>query len=397
MSIFNENGNYINLKDPLERMPYVMQEINMICNNYDYITEGINLNDIKNAIKKAWLKFKTFITDALRSIKIKINDNTNKLLRYIEKNKTKVDEILKDKDFGSYDTTNVQVLLQTYNKLDLDIIKKDNEDKSNTELLAIIRGKLTNRDDEPLSAENFTKKFIDFNQDRFMRIPNSSSLIKFIKDYQAMIKSIDTVIKKTEQDKILQTLNKDPNLDFTNGLISIYNTLLSYIIKRINNGIKEIISTFKGKNSSNLYDDDEEEEIKYNSIEDEQIAAIKNNVYSFKDIENPSEKVQLAAINKDPDMIKNINNPSEKVQLAAVNRNGHCIVFIKDPSEKVQLAAINSKFVNVIMQIKDPSEKVQLAAINKDPYDKRYIKNPTEKVKQLYKEKTGKDWDEENS
>ena len=251
MSIFNENGNYINLKDPLERMPYVMQEINMICTNYDYITEGA-LDNIKNAIKKAWLKFKTFIIDALRSIKIKISDNTNKLLKYIEKNKDKVDEILKGKSINSAEILNMETFLHHYNRFNLNEVMKDNEDKNNTELLAIIRGKLAGTN-EPIDAENFIEEFIYINAYSFVgikyKIPNSTVLIKRLKEYQNMIKSIDSAIKTTEQDKILEVLNKNPNLDFTNGIISIYNILLSNVIKTLNGGIKDIMNAFNGKNN----------------------------------------------------------------------------------------------------------------------------------------------------
>ena len=174
MSIFNENGNYINLKDPLERMPYVMNEINMICNNYDYITEGINLNDIKNAIKKAWLKFKTFIVDALRSIKIKINDNTNKLLRYIEKNKTKVDELLKDKHINNY------------NKF---LIELDNKQKSIDYLLEALKNT------RKIKANDEVKIYYDI-LNLYDGLANKSKKDEYILKCKEVKDSVDSLYKK---------------------------------------------------------------------------------------------------------------------------------------------------------------------------------------------------------
>ena len=37
MSIFNENGSYINIKDPLERIPYMLQEMNLIYEQFAFL------------------------------------------------------------------------------------------------------------------------------------------------------------------------------------------------------------------------------------------------------------------------------------------------------------------------------------------------------------------------
>ena len=56
----------------------------------------------------------------------------------------------------------------------------------------------------------------------------------------------------------------------------------------------------------------------YNSmLESEQLAAVKQNYYAIRYIENPSEKVQLAAVNQDGCAIKYIDNPTISVQMMA--------------------------------------------------------------------------------
>jgi hypothetical protein len=256
MSIFNENGNYINIKDPLERMPYVMQEINMICNNYDYITEGINLNDIKNAIKKAWLKFKTFIVDALRSIKIKLYDNTNKALRFLEQNRPKIAENIKDTGFRIPAFNIIQILFINYNVTVVSVpaIREENSDKSTTEILDIIRGKIVSEDSDPIKSTDFNldlimQKIEKDGHDTDLIINGMTPLSTVITQYKAGITNVDSLIRSFEQDKILLQVNKDPDLEFMNGLINIYSVFLSVLIKKLNEGIKVIMHLFKNKDN----------------------------------------------------------------------------------------------------------------------------------------------------
>ena len=74
--------------------------------------------------------------------------------------------------------------------------------------------------------------------------------------------------------------------------------------------------------------------------EEEQLEAVKRNVFSIQFIKNPSEKVKLAAVKCNGCSIKYITNPSEEVQLEAVKRNGYAIQFITNPSHEVQVEAI---------------------------------------------------------
>ena len=74
--------------------------------------------------------------------------------------------------------------------------------------------------------------------------------------------------------------------------------------------------------------------------------------------------------------IWDIEAPSEEEQMAAVQEDVFAIQYITNPSEAVQLAAVQEKGCT-IQYITSPSEAVQLAAVQKDGYAIRYIKNPS--------------------
>jgi len=114
--------------------------------------------------------------------------------------------------------------------------------------------------------------------------------------------------------------------------------------------------------------------------EEEQLEAVKRNVFSIQFIKNPSEEVQLESVKQNGYSIMCINNPSEKVQLESVKEDGYAIKYITNPSEEVQLAAVK-QYGCAIMNITNPSEKVKLEAIKQDVYAIKYITNPSEKVK----------------
>ena len=76
--------------------------------------------------------------------------------------------------------------------------------------------------------------------------------------------------------------------------------------------------------------------IKDISVEELQLAAVKQKGHAIQHITNPSEKVQLAAVKQDGYSLRYITNPSEELQLVAVEQNGHVIPFIINPSEKVK-------------------------------------------------------------
>jgi hypothetical protein len=78
-----------------------------------------------------------------------------------------------------------------------------------------------------------------------------------------------------------------------------------------------------------------------------------------------SEAVQLAAVRQDGWVIKYIEDQSEAVQLAAVRQNGYAIQHIRDPSEAVQLAAVRQN-AWLIGYIKSPSEMVKLVVMEQN-------------------------------
>jgi hypothetical protein len=119
--------------------------------------------------------------------------------------------------------------------------------------------------------------------------------------------------------------------------------------------------------------------IKKYSLEELQIAAVKQNGLSIQFIKNPSESIQLAAVKQNGLSIQFIKNPSESIQLAAVKQNVYAIQYIENPSESVQLAAVK-KYGYAIAHIKNPSESVQLAAVKQNGYAIAHIKNPSESV-----------------
>jgi hypothetical protein len=117
-----------------------------------------------------------------------------------------------------------------------------------------------------------------------------------------------------------------------------------------------------------------------NPSEEVQLAAVKQDGFAIEYIDNPSEEVQLAAVKQDGHAIQYIDNPSEELQLAAVKQNGNAIYWIDNPSEEVQLAAVNQNGF-AIGRIDNPSEEVQLAAVNQDELAIGWIENPSEKIK----------------
>lgn len=74
--------------------------------------------------------------------------------------------------------------------------------------------------------------------------------------------------------------------------------------------------------------------------EEEQLEAVKRNVFSIQSIKNPSERVQLESVKCNGLSIQSISNPSKEVQLAAVKEDGSSIQFITNPSHEVQVEAI---------------------------------------------------------
>jgi len=121
--------------------------------------------------------------------------------------------------------------------------------------------------------------------------------------------------------------------------------------------------------------------------EAQQIAAVRNMPWRFRQIQNPSEAVQIAAVETHDLLTKHIIDqgivPSEAVQLAAVRRRGSEIIEILKagivPSEAVQLAAVQHLGYAIKYILRAgivPSEAVQLAAVQQDGYAIRYINNP---------------------
>jgi hypothetical protein len=119
--------------------------------------------------------------------------------------------------------------------------------------------------------------------------------------------------------------------------------------------------------------------------EQEQMAAVRQDLGSIEYIKNPSEAVQLDAVRQNGRAIQYIKNPSEAVQLAAVQQDVWAIYHITNSSEAVQLAAVRQNG-RAIQYIKNPSEAVQLAAVQQDRWLIQYINNPTPKVLALAKQ-----------
>jgi hypothetical protein len=78
------------------------------------------------------------------------------------------------------------------------------------------------------------------------------------------------------------------------------------------------------------------------------------------------------AVKENPFSIRYIQNPSERVQLMTVKENPFSIYYIENPSERVQLTAVESK---------------NHSWLSEPGWVKKYIKNPTEKVIQLARSK----------
>jgi hypothetical protein len=110
-----------------------------------------------------------------------------------------------------------------------------------------------------------------------------------------------------------------------------------------------------------------------------QLAAVEQNGWAIKYIQDPSEAVQLASVQGDGFALQYIENPSEAVKIAAVRQNGWAIYYIRNPSEAVQLAAVRQDWY-AIQHIENPSEAVQIAAVRQNCWAIQYIKNPSEAV-----------------
>ncbi len=67
-----------------------------------------------------------------------------------------------------------------------------------------------------------------------------------------------------------------------------------------------------------------------------QVRAVKENGYSIRYINNPSEYIKELAVKQNGCAIKHIDNPSEKIQELAVKQNGCAIQYINNPSEKIR-------------------------------------------------------------
>jgi hypothetical protein len=100
------------------------------------------------------------------------------------------------------------------------------------------------------------------------------------------------------------------------------------------------------------------------------------------------EDVQLAAVKQNPFAIRGIDNPSPEVQLAAVNQNANAIMNIDNPTPEVQLAAVKQNPF-AIRGIDNPSPEVQMAAVKQDEYAIRRIDNPSPEALALYKKLYG--------
>lgn len=116
-----------------------------------------------------------------------------------------------------------------------------------------------------------------------------------------------------------------------------------------------------------------------NPSEAVQLEAVKRHGEAIQHIENPSEEVQIAAVRKDPFSIQFIENSTEAVQLAAVQENGWAIGDIKNPSEAIQIEAVQENGYS-IGDIENPSEAVQIAAVQRHGWAIQHIENPSETV-----------------
>lgn len=68
-----------------------------------------------------------------------------------------------------------------------------------------------------------------------------------------------------------------------------------------------------------------------------QLEAIKQNIYAYFNIKNPTEKVQIEVVRMEAKFISRVVNPSERVQLEAVKKNMAASLYIEYPTETVQL------------------------------------------------------------
>lgn len=93
-----------------------------------------------------------------------------------------------------------------------------------------------------------------------------------------------------------------------------------------------------------------------------------------------TEEEQYAAIVDNINSIIFMDNPTEDIQLDAVTRDGSLISFIENPSEKVQIGALraSSRLSGAVLNlISNPSEKVKRAAVKYNEYNMMYINNPS--------------------
>ena len=82
----------------------------------------------------------------------------------------------------------------------------------------------------------------------------------------------------------------------------------------------------------------------------------------------------------------------KKIHRSVINllkNDGYTIKHIEKPTEEMQLMSVKNNGW-AIQYIKDPSEEVKLEAVKGNPWLIGYTANPTEKVKKLVKEELRK-------
>lgn len=153
-----------------------------------------------------------------------------------------------------------------------------------------------------------------------------------------------------------------------------------------------------------------------NPTQEEQLIAVKKCGDMIRYIKNPSEEVQLASVAQTElqqlksaiyyqmfgSAIQYIENPSEKVQLEAVKNRMYAFDHIKNPTEKVKslyktlwgFKVIKRMMCGVMSEslqmssymleiLNELSEKNQIKLVEKHPAVIKLIKNPSKKVESI--------------
>jgi hypothetical protein len=168
-------------------------------------------------------------------------------------------------------------------------------------------------------------------------------------------RSIEHIDNPTEEQQLMAVKSQN---------INDYDTVLSYI----KNPTKKVQLEALKRNYRNIRDIEKPTEEMKRLIEENQLAAIKENSSNYYILKNPSAKIRKEQIKLYPwSSAQRIPDLTKEEQLFILEKNPTAILFLKNASEEVQIASI--KYQNKI----NPSDL--------DFFCSSYLKNSTKLVK----------------